>query len=106
METSQKTQEQLYLKAQKKAREIRSFYYNLMSYCVVIPILIAVNLIYTPEYYWFFFSMFGWGFGLLFHAMGAFDFMPFFGPKWEQRKLNELLEKERQKSNRHKQSQQ
>ena len=86
-----------YERAKKKAGDIRSFYFNLMCYCIVIPILIFINLTYTPEYYWFFFSMFGWGIGLCFHGMGAFDYNPFLGKGWEERKIKELLEKEKDK---------
>jgi hypothetical protein len=90
--------EQLYQEAKKKAREIKSFYYNLTCYCIVIPILIYVNLTYSPEFLWFFFSMIGWGIGLAAHGMGAFGYTPFLGKDWEQRKFNELLEKEQLKN--------
>jgi len=83
-----------YERARKRVREIRSFYINLSCYCVVIPMLIAINLIYTPEYLWFFFSMAGWGIGLLIHAMSAFNFMPFLSRGWEERKMKEIMEKE------------
>lgn len=53
--------ERLYKKAKEKAGNIRSFYINLTCYCIVIPCLIFINLKYSPEFYWFFFSMLGWG---------------------------------------------
>jgi len=86
-----------YERAKKKVKEIRGFYMNLTCYCVVIPILIFVNLYYTPEYYWFPFSMCGWGIGLLLHGMTAFDRMPFFNKAWEERKMLEILENEKRK---------
>lgn len=86
--------ELLYKKAKEKARAIRGFYINLMLYCIVIPCLIFINLKYSPEFYWFYFSMLGWGFGLLFHAGEAFDWNPFFGKRWEEKKIKELLDKE------------
>jgi hypothetical protein len=92
-------EERLYKKAQKKAREIRGFYIHLAVYCVVIPALVAVNLIFTPGYYWFFFSMFGWGIGLAFHAMEVFSWNPFLGKGWEERKIKELIEREKRKEN-------
>jgi len=91
-----------YDRARKKVKEIRSFYINLACYCIVIPGLIAINLIYTPEYLWFFWSMTGWGIGLLFHAMTAFDIMPFFGSDWEERKLKEFMEKDKERQSRFK----
>lgn len=88
-----------YQRAKKKAREIRSFYFNLLCYCIVIPVLIFINLYFTPEFYWFYFSMLGWGIGLLFHGMGAFGWNPFLGKDWEERKLKQFIEEERNKHN-------
>ena len=88
-----------YERAKKKANEIRAFYINLMCYCIVIPALATINIIYSPEFYWFLFSAVGWGIGLTFHGFGAFGTFPFFGKEWEQRKINELLKKEQTNSN-------
>ncbi|HEX8562912.1 MAG TPA: 2TM domain-containing protein [Flavobacterium sp.] len=85
-----------YERAKKRARSIRSFYINLICYCIVIPSLAVLNLIYSPEFWWFLFSAAGWGIGLSFHAMGAFNYNSFWGHNWEQRKLEELLKKENQ----------
>lgn len=84
-----------YKKARHKVREIKGFYYNLMCYCIVIPVLICVNLKFSPEFHWFWFSACGWGTGLLFHGMGAFGYVPFLGRDWEERKLRELMEKDK-----------
>ncbi len=94
-----------YRRARKQAREIRSFYINLMCYCTVIPILIAINLYYTPELYWFLFSALGWGTGLCFHAMAAFQFNPFLSKKWEARKLQQFIEQEKAREQRYNQNQ-
>lgn len=86
-----------YKTAKKKVREIRAFYMNLCCYCVVIPVLIYVNLTYSPEFYWFYFSAVGWGTGLVFHGLSAFNYIPWLGAGWEERKLRELMAKEREK---------
>jgi len=88
------TEEQLYIRAKKKAKEIRYFYFNLLCYCTVIPILAIINLTFNPEFYWFLFSAGGWGIGVAIHAMIAFEFMPFLGGDWEIRKIKELMEKD------------
>lgn len=94
----------LYKKAKKQAKEIRSFYINLTCYCIVIPGLVFINLYYTPEYLWFYWSMLGWGMGLFFHAMQAFGWNPFFSKEWENRKLRQFLDEEdQQKQNKPKQ---
>jgi len=89
--------EQIYQKAKKKANQIRGFYYNLGCYCVVIPFLIFINLTYVPEFHWFWFSMLGWGTGVLMHGMDVFGLNPFLGKNWEERKLHQFIEEEKQK---------
>lgn len=102
MEKYQLSEQQRYEKAKKQAQEIRSFYYNLMCYCIVIPMLIFINLTYVPQFHWFWFSMLGWGTGLLLHGLKAFGKTPFVGKEWEERKIREIIEKEQQKNNQQK----
>ncbi|MXN89880.1 histidine kinase [Flavobacterium sp. Sd200] len=85
-----------YLKARQKAREIRGFYYNLMCYSIVIPILVFINLKFNPQFHWFWFSLVGWGTGVVFHGLSAFGRIPFMGADWEERKLREFMEKDKE----------
>ena len=80
-----------YKRVRKRVKAIRGFYYSLMCYCIVIPVLIYVNITYSPQFYWFFFSAGGWGIGLIFQAMMAFNVIPCTGKKWEDKKVKELL---------------
>lgn len=89
MEDFEKT---AYDRARRKAKEIKGFYINLTLYLTTVPIIIFVNLTFSPEFHWFWFSAAGWGIGVLVHAMGTFGF-PFLGKNWEERKLKELIEK-------------
>lgn len=84
-----------YKRARKKVREIKGFYMNLICYCTIIPILIYFNLTLMPEFQWFWFSALGWGTGLVFHGLSAFEVIPGLGKDWEERKLREFMEKER-----------
>ena len=59
------------LKSKKKVDDIKGFYWNLLSYCLVIPFLIFVNLMTSPGYHWFWWPMLGWGIGMVFHAYGV-----------------------------------
>lgn len=88
-------EDQAYKQARKRVKEIKAFYYHLTCYCTVIPILIIVNLVYTPDYYWFPFSMGGWGLGLFFHSMEAFKYNPFFPKDWQERKMKQFLDEEK-----------
>jgi hypothetical protein len=78
-----------YERAQKRVKEIKSFYGNLISYCIIIPALIIINLITSPDNIWFFFPMLGWGIGVAAHGMTVFAI----GKNWEERKIREILEK-------------
>ena len=97
MENSKLTEAMLYRRAKKQAHAIRSFYINLCCYCVVIPTLIFINLMYTPEHIWFIYSALGWGIGLAIHGMTAFNYSPFLGKNWEEKKIKEILDKEQDK---------
>lgn len=82
-----------YERARKRVREIKSFYSNLISYCIIIPFLTILNLITSPNNLWFFFPMLGWGIGLAAHGMSVFAI----GKNWEDRKIREILEKEKKR---------
>lgn len=92
-------EQEAYVRARKKVKEIRGFYYNLMCYCVVISGLIIINLVNTPDHLWFFYPALGWGTGLLFHGMGAFGVTSVLGSDWEERKMREYMQKEREFDN-------
>jgi hypothetical protein len=43
--------------------------------------------------------MLGWGIGVFFHGLKVFNYMPFFGKDWEEKKIKEFMEKEEQSKN-------
>lgn len=87
--------EDAYYRAKKQVEEIKGFYANLISYCVVIPFLIFLNYRTSWDFQWFWFPMLGWGMGIVFHAFGVFGY----GKSWEERKIQEILEKDNQRKN-------
>ena len=96
MEIKQNYNEQdAYYKAKKHVEAIKGFYSNLLSYCIVIPFLIFINYKTSWEFKWFWFPMLGWGMGLIFHAFGVFGY----GKSWEERKIQEILEREESSKN-------
>ncbi len=90
-----------YQRAKKQVEQIKGFYSHLASYILVMAILIFINLRYTPQYLWFFWSFMGWGIGLFFHAMKVFNWFPFLNQEWEEKKIREYMEEEN-KSNKYK----
>lgn len=84
-----------YQRAQKQVNEIKSFYGNLVAYIFANGFMLFINLKYSPEYLWFFWPLLGWGLGLLFHGLKAFNYTPFLGKDWEERKLKEFMDQEK-----------
>jgi hypothetical protein len=95
MENSNYDAENAYYKAKRQVQELKNFYTSLISYCVVIPFLIFINLRFSSQFQWFWFPMFGWGFGLTMKALRAFGY----SSNWEERKIQQLLNKEENKQN-------
>lgn len=87
-----------YQKAKKQVNEIKGFYGHLTSYVIVLAILIYINLKYTPENLWFIWTMLGWGIGLFFHAMRVFNWFPFLNKEWEERKIRQFMEEDKNKN--------
>ena len=47
------------------------FFFHFSSYVLVNLILIAVNLIFTPDKLWFYWPLLGWGIGILAHGLSV-----------------------------------
>ncbi|SIQ06971.1 2TM domain-containing protein [Chryseobacterium sp. RU37D] len=91
METTSFNKENLsYERATKRVKELKGFYGNLTSYCLVIPFLIVLNILTDSSHLWFFWPMLGWGIGLAVHGINTFGI----GRDWEERKIKELMEEE------------
>ena len=92
MRTSQFNEENnAYLRAKKRVDELKGFYGNLTSYCIVIPSLTVINYITYWDHKWFIYPMLGWGLGITFHAIGVFGY----GKSWEERKIQEIINKDK-----------
>ena len=95
MRTSQFNEENnAYLRAKKRVDELKGFYGNLTSYCIVIPSLALINYITYWDHKWFIYPMLGWGLGITFHAIGVFGY----GKSWEERKIQEIINKDKSNS--------
>ncbi|MBL1221620.1 2TM domain-containing protein [Chryseobacterium sp. L7] len=80
-----------YRKASRRVKELKGFYGNLTSYCLVIPFLVVLNLITSPQHLWFYWPMLGWGVGIVAHGISVFGI----GKEWEERKIRELMDEDR-----------
>ncbi len=94
MQTKHYDENNAYLRAKQRVKEIKDFYGNLLSYCIVIPFLIFINYKTFWEFKWFWFPLIGWGIGLVAHAVTVFGY----ASDWEERKIREIMEKEERKT--------
>ncbi|MFK5983232.1 MAG: 2TM domain-containing protein [Flavobacteriaceae bacterium] len=92
--------ESKYLRAKERVEILKKFYSNLMSYVVFISVLAGLNY-YTNQWShpWFLWAAFGWGIGIIFHAIKAFNWVPFMNRDWEDRKIKEFMNDEDTKPN-------
>jgi hypothetical protein len=97
-------EEAKYLEAYKRVKKVKGFYtHAIVNVVINIMITIANVQDLDPGESYFqmhnFFTAFFWGIGLLAHGLSVF--LPNFilGNNWEEKKINEFLEKERNHQN-------
>jgi pilus assembly protein TadC len=93
--------DQAYARAKKKLKKLLGFYRHLTVYILVnifLIILITVNRDDNEGFWDFrtFSTAIFWGIGLMFHFFGVFapDFL--FGKNWEERKMKEYMDKDKE----------
>lgn len=89
--------EEAYIRAQKRLKELKGFYAHAFWYVVVnifIVVIIATNSSGSIWHFGTFSTPLFWGIGLVFHALGVFGKNLFFSKSWEERKLQEFMDKE------------
>lgn len=101
MENYKDNLEERYADAQKRIRRLKGFYSHLGAYITVNILIVFLNINNLEpgeSYFKFenFFTAFFWGLGLLAHGVSVFGHHLVFGKKWEERKIREFMEKEKQ----------
>jgi uncharacterized integral membrane protein len=89
-----------YEKALQRVKKIKGFYTHLVVYLVINLMLVIVNvqnLDQGESYFQFknFQTAFFWGIGLLAHGLSVFLPNMILGNNWEERKIKELMEKDK-----------
>lgn len=86
-------------RARARARQLRQFYGSLMTYVVVCALLVIIDVATGQEgetflgLDWAYWPILGWGVFVLLHGLKV----AFPQSGWEERKAQELYEKERQR---------
>ncbi len=87
--------DEVYARALNHVDALKKFYYSLMAFSVVMPFLIYVNYSTSWRFHWFWFPLLGWGLGLFIRAIKVFVPAGHIGKRWEKRKVEEFIKKER-----------
>ncbi len=86
-------QDKAYLEARERAEAIQGLYIHLLVYIVVNAGIFAINWVTTggDGPWWFYWSLVGWGIGLLIHLLTVI--FPVFSSNWIDRKTEQILDK-------------
>ena len=92
--------EDKYAAAERKVKRLKGFYTHFIVYLFVNAFIVIVNISnLSPGESYFkmenFATAFFWGIGLLAHGVSVFGHIFFFGKNWEERKIKELMEKDK-----------
>lgn len=82
-----------YQRAKEQVGRLSAFYTSLGSFVVVGVVLFIINLA-TGRPWWFFWPLIFWGIGLCFQAYNAFGPGARLGGDWQQRKIQEYMNKD------------
>ncbi|UPQ78400.1 2TM domain-containing protein [Flavobacterium azooxidireducens] len=97
------TQEEInYQEALKRVKKIKGFYTHAIVYIIVNIMIVIINVQNLNEgesYFQFknFMTAFFWGIGLVAHGLSVFMPNWIMGQNWEERKIKEFMEKEKNK---------
>ncbi len=83
-----------YEQAKARVARLKGFYVHLIVYVGVNTLLFAINAVNGGPW-WFQYPLLGWGIGIAAHAIGVFGGPMLLGPAWEQKKIDELMKRDR-----------
>lgn len=87
--------EKKYKLAKKRVEKLKGFYIHFALYLLFVPVFIYLNYISQAGFPWALFPIAGWGMGVMGHAAETFNYNPFFGKDWEERKIRELMDNDK-----------
>ncbi|CAN1524680.1 2TM domain containing protein [Flavobacteriaceae bacterium] len=95
------TADEPYNMAYKRVKRIKGFYIHALVYVIVNAFIIISSFnrnLLNQEGFWnleTFSTALFWGVGLVAHGLSVFGRNLFFGSKWEERKIQEFMEKDK-----------
>jgi hypothetical protein len=80
-------------RAKKKVEALKGFYIHFTIYLIMVPFFIYLN-VKSTGFPWAIFPIGGWGLGILGHASEVYNWNPFFGKDWEERKIRKFMDED------------
>lgn len=97
-------QRELYENARRRTLQKKRLFQHFVVFLVGAVLLIVLNVVigyredYTPlGYNWFVWAILIWSFFFLIHAINVFVTNSFMGKEWEQRQMEKLVKKQRER---------
>lgn len=92
--------EDAYLRAEKRLKDLKGFYWHAFWYVAVNIFIIVIIVSNGGDFFHFgtWSTPVFWGIGLGVHALGVFGKNLFFGKAWQERKIREFMERENRES--------
>lgn len=89
--------EDAYIRAEKRLKELKGFYWHAFWYVAVNVFLIGMIAVNGGDifHYGTFSTAFFWGIGLGFHALSVFGKNLMFSKNWEERKIKDFMDKDK-----------
>ena len=93
-------EEQKYIRAKKKVKAVKGFYVHLTVYIIINLFLIITSVIagggWNNFWQWQTYNTaIFWGIGIAFHAFNVFGMNFLLGSNWEEKKIKEIMNKEK-----------
>jgi len=89
--------QEIYNRAKRRVAQIKGFYIHASIFVPVNVLLIGINLWTSPDHIWFVWPLLGWGIGLVAHGFSIYGLGGYLGADWEERKIQEIIDKSRAK---------
>lgn len=80
-------------RALEYVRDVKGFYSHFCTFVLVISGLFIFNYIVTPGYIWAWWTLLGWGIGIISHALSVFEVFSFFDADWERKQVEKRLKR-------------
>ena len=75
----------------EQVQDIKGFLYAFSDIFAVHVVFLLMNLVNSPDEFWFYLPAFGWGIGILVHGLCVFEVFNLLGPEWEKAQIEKRL---------------